>query len=175
MNLPRLYQILGETTVQLRKGEVIHGDKPLVDAINAGVEHDKLPGGVVTFDLMPHESAAAPNIEKVDVEFMVVGVDRAAAERHKDELVSILKEYPEPERLARGPSYIEVGAVIGDQGAAFQLFAVGKVLGLWRVITPSMMGFTGAEAERMAGMGFVMVSGFSSAGSSFVLTDGGAR
>jgi len=40
MDLKRLYEILNETTIQIRKGEVIHGDKPLVDAIRAGVESD---------------------------------------------------------------------------------------------------------------------------------------
>lgn len=166
MDLDRLYKILGETTVQLRKGEVFHGDKPLVDAIKAAKtpeDFEKLPGGVVTIDAMPHVSEAKPNIEKVDLEFLVIGVNRAKAEGHRAELVEILKTYPQPERLAGGPSYIEVGAEIGDQGAAFQLFALGKVLGLWDVITPKSMGFEGAEAAQMAGAGFVMMSGFRAA------------
>ena len=80
-----------------------------------------------------------------------------------DELIAILKTYPQPERLAGGPSYIEVGGEIGDQGAAFQLFALGKVLGLWDIITPEKLGITGPEANQMAGMGFVMMSGFKAA------------
>lgn len=165
MDLERLYKILGETTVQLRKGEVLHGDKPLVDAIKAAKtpeDFEKLPGGVVTIDAMPHESEAT-GVEKIDLEFVVIGVDRAKAEQHKAEFISILKAYPQPERLAGGPSYIEVGAEIGDQGAAFQLFALGKVLGLWDVITPKSMGFEGEEAAQMAGAGFVIMSGFRAA------------
>lgn len=163
MNLDRLYKILGETTVQLRKGEMVHGDQHLVDAVKEGRDLDKEPGGVVTIDAMPHVTEAPSGIEKVDLEFLVIGVDKAAAEKNRAELVEILKTYPQPDRLAGGPSYIEVGAEIGDQGAAFQLFALGKVLGLWDVVTPATMGFTGAEARQMAGSGFVMMTGFKAA------------
>ena len=152
MNLDRLYQILRETTAQLRKGEEIEGDNV-----------DKFPSDSVHIYAMPHESQAKDGIEKVDLHFIVVGVDKAKAEKYKDELVAILKTYPQPERLAGGPSYIEVGGGIGDQGAAFQLFALGKVLGLWDVITPEKLGITGSEADQMAGMGFVMMSGFRAA------------
>lgn len=163
MDLDRLYEILRETTVQLRKGEVIHGDKPLVDALKAAKapeDYEQLPGGVVTIDAMPHVSEAWPELERVDLEFLVIGVNKAAAEKHRAEFISILNEYPQPDRLAGGPSYIEVGAEIGDQGAAFQLFALGKVLGIWDVITPATMGFTGAVAQQMAGAGMVMMTGY---------------
>jgi hypothetical protein len=163
MNLKRLYEILGETTAQLRKGEVIHGTPELVDAIKAGKEADKLPGGVVTFDMMPHESEAVPEAEKVDCHFLTIGVDKAAAERHRAELIELLKEYPDPEQLAGGPSYISVGATIGDQGAAFQLFALGKVLKLWDVITPKKLGLEGPMADQAAGSGFVMCTGWRAA------------
>lgn len=158
MNTSRLYQILRETTVQLRKGEVFEGTPELVEQAKAGV--DVLQGGgVLEVFAMPHVSHAPPDMEQIDMVFFVIGVDKAAAEKHKDELIAILKDYPEPERLAGGPSYIEVGAVIGDQGAAFQLFALGKVLGLWHLITPMTMGFEGEEARMLAGRGYIMMSG----------------
>lgn len=160
MDLKRLYEILSETTMQLRKGAVVHGSKHLVDAINEGRELDKEPGGVVTIDAMPHVSEVVPDTETIDMEFLVIGVDRAAAEKHKAELISILDTYPQPDRLAAGPSYIEVGAAIGDQGAAFQLFALGKVLGLWDVITPGAMGVTGDAARQLAGSGYIMITGY---------------
>lgn len=150
MNLDRLYQILRETTVQLRKG--------------AEVEERRVGNVQVTeVYAMPHDAQAKNGIVKVDCHFIVVGVDKAKAEQHKGELVAILKTYSQPDRLAGGPSYIEVGAEIGDQGAAFQLFALGKVLGLWDIITPEKLGFTGPEASQMAGSGFVMISGFKTA------------
>lgn len=163
MDLNRLHEILSATTTQLRKGETIRGDKHLVDAIKAGADCDERPGGIATFDMMPHTNEAPPELIKVDMEFLTIGVDKMKAESHKAELVEILKTYPRPDRLAGGLSYIEVGAEIGDQGAAFQLFAFGKVLGLWDVITPAAMGFTGEEARQMAGQGFVMMSGFRAA------------
>lgn len=160
MNLLKLYQILSETTIKLRKGEVVHGDKHLVEAIRKGGDLGELPGGTVTVDAMPHESEARADFEKVDLEFLIIGVDKVMAEKRRGDLVDILNTYPQPERLAAGPSYIEVGAEIGDQGAAFQLFALGKTLGLWDVITPGAMGITGDHARELAGSGFIMISGY---------------
>lgn len=144
MNTKRLYEILALTTAQFRQG--------------AEVEERIEDGGLKVREIyaMPPESAAPPDIEKVDMVFLTIGVDKAEAEKHKQELLTILADYP---RLKEGPSYIEVGAEIGDQGAAFQLFALGKVLGLWDVITPQLMGFEGDEAREMAGRGFIMCSG----------------
>lgn len=58
-----------------------------------------------------------------------------------------------------------VGAALGSQDLAFQLFAYGKVMEMWDVITPTKMGFTGAEAREMAGRGFVMITGWRKAAS----------
>lgn len=160
MNFDKLYDILRETTVQLRKGEVLEGTPETIEAIRAGKKAEEIPGGVVEFFGMPHENEAKPEIEKVDLEFIVVGVDKAKAENNKAELISLLDTYPDPEQLAGGPSYIAVGGTIGDQGAAFQLFALGKVLGLWNVITPKALGFDGEEARQMAGAGYIMITGY---------------
>lgn len=147
MDTKRFYEILGETTIQLRKGDA--------------VEKREQPGLQVTeIYMMPHESEAVPELEKVDLEFLIIGVDKTKAEERRAELISILDTYPNPERLAGGPSYIEVGGEIGDQGAAFQLFALGKVLGLWDVITPKSLGVEGDAARKMAGSGFIMITGY---------------
>ena len=39
-------------------------------------------------------------------------------------------------------------------------FALGQALGMWKVITPKRLGFTGAEADRLAGNGLVMMTGW---------------
>ena len=172
MNLDRLRQILRETTVQLRKGAEIEGDPELVDAVRNFREGDdigKIPGGSVHIYAMPHESEAKNGIEKVDCHFITVGVDKAKAEAHKEELVGILKDWPSEAwgnhipKLEEGPSYIHVGGAIGDQGAAFQLFALGMVLGFWDIITPAKLGITGDRADQIAGRGLVMISGFKAA------------
>lgn len=100
--------------------------------------------------------------EKVDLEFMQIGVNKEAAEKNKSELIEILNTYPQPDRLAGGPSYIELGAEIGSQAAAFQLFALGKALGLWNIITPASLGITGPEANKLAGSGLIMITGYKS-------------
>jgi len=161
MNLDRLYKILAETTVQLRKGEVVTGTPELVEEFNNLGPDDQLQGGgVLEIFAMPHESEARPNVEKVDLSFLTIGVDKIAAEKNRAELVGIMKSYPSQDRLQSGPSYIEVGAEIGDQGAAFQLFALGKVLGFWDVITPERLGLSGEQARQMAGAGYIMITGF---------------
>lgn len=158
MDLDKLYEILADTTVQLRKGEVVHGTPKLVAAIDHG--DAILPGGVVTIEAMPAVTEAAPDLDTIDLELLVVGVDRARAEKRRAEFIAVVQGYPNLERLAGGPSYIEVGAEIGNQGAAFQMFALGKTLGLWDVITPASIGVTGPKAAEMAGLGFIMMTGY---------------
>ena len=149
MNLKKLYEILNETTVQLRKGEIIKESEP--------IGHVR----VIHIDAMPHEKEIDNDVvEKIDMEFLIIGVNKSAAEKNRAELISLLDDYPEPDRLAAGPSYIEVGAVVGDQGAAFQLFALGKVLGLWGVVTPSRLGLKGQDAIDAAGRGYIMITGY---------------
>ena len=146
-NTQKLANILHDCSVQLRNGD------PLTrEAVG--------PVDVVTIDFNPPVSDAAPHLEVIDLTLLCVGVDREEAEAHKDELATILSDYPDPDVMSGGPSYIAVGGEVGDQGLAFQLFAVGKVLGFWDVITPERMGFDGDEARNLAGQGFVMITGF---------------
>ena len=147
MDLDRLYKILNETTIQLRKGPDV--EERVSDLVR-----------VTEVFAMPHESLGRPDLERVDMELLTIGVDKARAEAIKPDLIAILRDYPRPGDLAGGPSYITVGAEIGDQGAAFQLFALGKVLGLWDVVTPGQLGMTGEAAKEMAGRGFVMMTGY---------------
>lgn len=159
MNVSRLHEILNDSTMQLRKGDVFEGTPELVEQAERG-DPELKGGGVLEVYAMPHENEARNEIEKVDVEFITIGVDKAKAEQHRGELISLLSDYPEPDVLAGGPSYITVGAAIGDQGAAFQLFALGKVLGLWDIITPSRLGLSGEQARQAAGAGYIMITGY---------------
>ena len=57
-------------------------------------------------------------------------------------------------------SYIEIGRWIGDQGDALLLMGLGKLLGLWNLLTPnSMLGdLVGDDLKKqMAGMGMVSI------------------
>lgn len=147
MDITKLYQILRETTVQFRKGEIVQ-------------ERHKGAIHVTEIFAMPHESEAPDDMEKVDLHFVVIGVKRSEAEARRADLVELLAQYPQPDRLAGGPSFIEVGARVEDQGAALCLFALGQTLGLWRVVTPESLGITGPGADELAGRGMVMISGY---------------
>jgi hypothetical protein len=99
---------------------------------------------------------AAPE-HSVNVHFFWVS---ARNEPKKDELLALLKaEYPDFERLRQGPSYIEIGGALGGQGIALQLIGLGQLVGLWSAVTPEVIGMKGEDADRMAGSGFVMMSG----------------
>lgn len=147
MDTNRLYDILQEATAEFRVGP------ERIETEGDGVKK------VEIFD-MPHIYQASSELEKVECHFITIGVNREKAEEHREELISILKTYPNPERLAGGPSYIEMGAEIGSQDLAFRLFAVGQVLKFWMVITPKTLGIEGAQADELAGGGLVMISGF---------------
>ena len=144
MDLRKLYEIIEATTIPLRNGERMQrrqqGNLDVVEV----------------FD-MPHRNEIVDEgIKKVDLLLMSVGV--VNAQKYRDELVEVMSEYPDQERLANGPSYIEVAGVIGDQGHALRLFALGKALGLWDVFTPLNLHIAEDAAIEMAGLGYVMIA-----------------
>lgn len=64
-----------------------------------------------------------------------------------------------PESLVKGPSYVQLGGWIGDQGLAMAFMALGAHLGLWEIITPKFLGVTDEEEiQRMMGLGFIMIA-----------------
>lgn len=136
-----LGRIVAACTVPLRKGD------PVVTR-----------GSVTEIFAMPHTDEV-PNLKKVDCHFIEIGVDVAAAAAFKDELVRLLKLLPDQESIRGGPSYITMGAILGSQELALQLFGLGEALELWLVITPERLGFTGNEARQMAGAGYVLMTG----------------
>jgi hypothetical protein len=129
MNLNLLYKILQETTREFRKGEIIEGSPELVAALRAETKKVEPAwpnvGGVAEIYMMPHVDEAPSGLEMVDCEFIKIGVDKSKAETRRAELINVLRGYKGPHPLSDGPSYIEVGGVIGDQSAAFSLFALG--------------------------------------------------
>lgn len=66
---------------------------------------------------MPEGMEWAPDAtEDVTIHNLTVGVNRKMAEHHRDELVDILRAYPEDYGpLDKGPSYIAIGAAVGSQ------------------------------------------------------------
>lgn len=103
----------------------------------------------------------AGEVEWVDVGFTSLPVNKRNAEMIRRPLLEMLATGDDG-WLADGPSYIHLGAIIGDQGLALKLMAVGKVLGWWGLITPRSLGLEDPDdIERLAGAGYVMlVPGF---------------
>lgn len=150
MNAERLYEILQKTTKVYRKGEQ--------------VEQSKL-GNIHVTEIFgyPHTSEANKDnrYEKVDMIFVDILVDKQKAKLCKNELEKILEEYPQPERLAGGPSYIELAPNFGlEQEGALRAMALGKTLGLWEVINGKTLGMNEQTARQLAGTGFLMISGY---------------
>ena len=123
---------------------------------------DTSAGGlqVITIDALPQAPPDAPGIALVDVHFATVSVEKDLALNARTRIIDHLKAWPSPGRLEQGPSYIEIGGVLGDQGQALRLMGLGEVIGIWKVMTPAHLGVEGTHADNMAGAGFVMISGF---------------
>lgn len=154
MDVTRLNEIISLTTTPFRKGKEVN--QRVVEGMR-----------VIEVYAMPMlQSELVDALEPVDCHYFVVAVDKELAQKHRDEVVAILQDWPKTFNdqpltpLEEGPSYILAGAVLGDQGQALQLFALGQVLGLWKVITPETFGVTGEEADDLAGSGFVLTDGF---------------
>jgi hypothetical protein len=112
---------------------------------------------VLTINTDPHESEAprGDGIEIVDMVLITVAIDMAKATERRDELRALLLDFPDKELLRSGPSYIHLGAVLGDQGFALILMALGSVLGFWDLMTPYVLHVSPEQARQMAGNGFL--------------------
>lgn len=152
MDAEKLYQILEQTTTVYRKGELVEekkvGDLAVTEVF--GYPHTK--------------DAPDQGHKKIDMIFVDVVVDERKALTIKEELENILSSYPQPERLAGGPSYIELSPNCGlEQEGGLRLMALGEVLGLWNVMSGKTLGLNEEAALALAGQGFLMISGYKGA------------
>ena len=139
MNITRLKIILQETT---------------------RLEEDKSPeAGAKVVQLF--QPPRGDHLVPVDCSISTVLVDPVKALHHSLEVAEILKGYPKPKRLYSGPTYIEVGHVLGagrpDTQSALRLFAFGKVVDFWSIRTPKDIGITGVLAKDMVNKGFIVI------------------
>ena len=150
MNSQELYNILQETTQVYRKGEKVQvremGDSQVVEIFG-----------------YPHTSEAPEEegYEKVDMIFVDVLVDKKKVTQRKRDLEKILAHYPQPERLAGGLSYIELSPGCGlEQEDGLRLMALGKVLGLWDIVSGKTFGMDEREASELARKGLILITGY---------------
>lgn len=108
------------------------------------------------------EGESAPEGTKVlDFCFTRIAVREEGARAARDEILGYLKtEYAAPDRLARGPSYLEVAGYIGGTDTALRLFALGEVAGIWEIRTPAHMKIPEADRAEVAKQGLVILYGF---------------
>jgi hypothetical protein len=154
METEKLVEIIEDATKVYRKG-------PLID-----VRKEKSFEVVEVFDY-PHTGMAGQdkNHEKVDMIFVDVVVDRKKAEAYRKDIEGILKQYPEPARLAGGPSYIELAPALGvEQTTALRLMALGSSIGMWQIVDAKrLLRAEDTQARELAGNGFLMISGWKAA------------
>jgi hypothetical protein len=145
-----MHRLLAETTTVYRKGAPV-----IVEQVG--------DSAVVRFDNYPALPADQPLSEPpatlLDLHYVWVAVDTAAAEQRRPELLTLLGDYPDPASLARGPSYLALGIELDSQEAALRLIALGAALGVWALITPRTLGIEGAQADQMASDGYILCSG----------------
>lgn len=153
--IDRIRNILNKTTVVCRKGNTIQ--QRTVGEIRPGV-----PAMILKeiFDMPSPEQLQADNIEQIDMHFVIVAVQVDAIDDYREEIDELLLKWPQPDRLAAGPSYLELGGILHDQTLALQFMALGQVMGYWEVETPASMGFSGDIADTMAGQGLVCITGW---------------
>jgi hypothetical protein len=100
-----------------------------------------------------------PEGHTADVVFFQVANDGGTAEELKA-LVSAVKdgEFCSVDVFdGEEHGYIELGGWIGDQGLAMMLMGLGAVLGLWRLMTPKMLGLPNDLVMQMAGAGMITI------------------
>lgn len=95
----------------------------------------------------------------VDVYFAVVVVDMNKADSRlaefEDEWGAVLANV-----TFVGPTFIEVGVVLGSHELGLRLIALGHALGFWKIMTPVTIGFPDGSrvADELAYDGMVMIS-----------------
>lgn len=147
--MQEIIDIIHECTRPYRKGEVITQENGEV----ASVTH--------VYGYPPVEDLLS-GWEPVDMVFFVVGVWPSVAAVRRPRLVELLndpKVWPNPERWALGPSFINIGGIIGDQELALRLMALGKVCGMWELVTPATMKAPEDMWNEVAAAGYIMTVG----------------
>lgn len=106
----------------------------------------------------PEEGASPEDYDVIDVHFFIVWVHKGAAPEVQSVIRDYVMKHCPAETLAGGPSYITLGADVGDQSRALRIMAFGASAGWWDLITPKTLRIVGEQADRLAGSGFVMVT-----------------
>lgn len=146
MNVGEVTRIVGLCCLPFRKGE------EFAERVDGGVK-------VMTIDLnppLPTDIDQLAGRVMVDVHFFICAVHTERAAHYSSDLRRLLAK--DMVLLQSGPSYIRLGEELDSQEQALMLMALGEVMKFWKVITPSTLGLHGDEADRAAGVGYVMIT-----------------
>lgn len=111
-------------------------------------------------DAPDNPEAEQPKGHTVDVYFFNVAL-RPGSHATAEEFRRLIEEHDGSHVQCnpldgRDHSFIELGAWIGDQGAALMFIGLGELLGLWRAVTPNMVpGLSKERRDALAGGGWV--------------------
>ncbi len=96
-----------------------------------------------------------PEGHTVDMIFFKV----ANKDAEKEEFLKLVQEKFPHWLDGNEHSYYETGGDIGDQGLALMAMGLGKILGIWEVMTPLTMipDIDEALAQQMAGAGMISI------------------
>ncbi len=126
----------------------------LTDYIASHTERGECQCGLC-IDKQPDRPAPA---HSVDTGFFWVSAKNNPTAEELNAL--LLAEYPGTDRLKDGPSYIEIGGVLGDQGLAIRLIGLGVLVKIWTSISPASLGIEGEAARNLLGRGCLFPVGW---------------
>lgn len=147
MNKQSLMKVLNDSTCLISKGSSTQRKMPEISLLLWGL-------------MVPAGDPRVEALDKVDCQFLTVGVNRVQAEKHRAEFMEFLESYPDPNKLSDGPTYKHLATVVGDDITALRIFGLGQTLGIWDVLLPSHLGFDTDYADEAADLGLITVTGY---------------
>jgi hypothetical protein len=146
MNVGEITRIVGLCCLPLAKTEstVQRGDGPVT--INVVAQPDPSP---TDLDMLATRVL-------IDVHFFTCAVHKERAEFYREDLRRILE--PQADLLQAGPSVHALAERLESEDTALMLMGLGEAMGYWKVITPGKLGLRGEEADRAAGVGYLMIT-----------------
>jgi hypothetical protein len=148
MNTEAITEIVEHATIVYRKGEEL--------------TVTERPNGQTVVEIFGYPHVSESPTPTTDMVFLSVGFTDDACVMRKELLRAIGDGIgPETEQdWHKGPSYIVIGADLGEQDLALRFMALCQHVGISKVITPKMLGFDDPEqALTMAGMGCLLIDG----------------
>ena len=97
-----------------------------------------------------HKKRIGVPIVKVDCYFLIIVVLKVVIEAHREQFLGFVRKFPDG-LFEDAASYTEIEKSLrNDRRLALRFMALGQVLGYWKVLIPSMLGFKEPQASYVA-------------------------